>query len=579
MLGEQGGLEQRLLADLVAAKDRPRVAQLLLRDDGMGSTQTLEFALRSARGDLEVEAACTNLLDHQDIRGIVFNIRDISERKQLELELRDQAIHDQLTGLPNRTLLNDRLEHAFAVQQRDRNHHDLAVVFIDLDEFKSINDGLGHAAGDELLRAVARRLESAVRDADTVARSGGDEFALVLDSTFSAADTDDTADRILDVFKRPFLLAGEEHIIGASVGIAVSNGETVNAATLLQEADIAMHAAKLSGKDRRETYKPGMHQEVIDRLQLEADLRHAVDRNELAVVYQPLVDLASGALSGVEALMRWQHPTRGLLAPGSFIPAAERSGLIIPMGRWLLRQACSDLRDWDRLAHTPPLRLNANLSARQLDDPGLFADVAAALARSQLDPARLTLEITETILVDDLDSVITVLDKLKALGVELSIDDFGTGYSSLSYLGRLPVDEIKVDQSFIAAMTESEEAANLVRSVIRLAHDLHLRTIAEGVETQQQLDQLHQTDCELVQGYLFDPPLSEQQLSHRLQNGPPSWACALSQHNAAQPVGGSIRPARPSAAQEDEKLAIIRRTRADITRSPAAAKRADGAHK
>ena len=345
----------------------------------------------------------------------------------------------------------------------------------------------------------------------------------MLDSTFTASDTDDTADRILDVFNHPFLLAGEEHFHQASVGIAVSNGEDTDAATLLQQADIAMHAAKVSGKGRRETYKPGMHELVIERLKLETDMRQAVERNELAIVYQPIVDLATGALNGVEALMRWQHPSRGLLTPDAFIPSAETTGLIIPMGRWLLHQACDDLRSWDSIADTPTLRLNVNLSARQLDDPALVADITAALSESQLNPSRLTLEITETTLLSDIVAATKILTQLKQLGIELSIDDFGTGYSSLSYLRELPVDEIKIDRSFITPITASEEATNLVHTIIQLADDLHLRTVAEGVETQQQLDKLRDTNCELVQGYLFHPPLTQQQIRTHLRNGTLTW--------------------------------------------------------
>jgi diguanylate cyclase (GGDEF)-like protein/PAS domain S-box-containing protein len=490
-----------------------------------GGEATGEWRLRHQDGQyVDVESRLANRLDDPSVCGITINSRDIGERKLLEEDLRFQAVHDQLTGLPNRTLLNDRLERALALHARDADHCDIAVLFIDLDDFKNVNDGIGHAAGDELLKEVARRLEHATRSTDTVARTGGDEFAIILDSTFSAADTDVAVERILEIFNRPFLLGGREHINHASVGIAVSNSESSDAAALFQKAELAMHVAKASGKGRTEIYKPGMHELLVDQLQLEADMRDAVGREELAVVYQPIVDLGAGTINGVEALMRWIHPTRGLLAPTTFIPTAEASGLIIPMGRWLLREACRDLRSWDRLSATRLLRLSVNLSARQLDDPDLVTDIVAALAEAGVEASRLTLEITETVLLRDFDAAMTTLTQLKQLGVELSIDDFGTGYSSLSYLHQLPVNEIKIDRSFVTAMTESSEGAGLVRTIVQLAGDLNLRTVAEGVETQEQLDELRSTDCELVQGYLFDPPLTEHQIRERLKHGALAWA-------------------------------------------------------
>jgi PAS domain S-box-containing protein len=386
---------------------------------------------------------------------------------------------------------------------------------------------LGHAAGDELLREVAQRLHGVVRASDTVARVGGDEFAIVLDGRAAGSDTEETAERILAVFNDPFVVDGEERFTRASVGIAVSDSETVDAATLLHQADVAMYAAKASGKGRRETYKHGMREQVLDHIQLMADMRHAVERDELAIVYQPIVELSTGAMTSVEALMRWQHPTRGLLNPDKFIPAAESSGLIVPMGRWLLRQACRDLRSWQDLGG-PPLRLNVNLSGRQLDDPGLLLDVATALSDSKLDPALLTLEITESVLLRDFEAAKETLTRLKMHGVELSIDDLGTGYSSLSYLRQLPVDEIKIDRSFISAMTDSRESASLVRTIMRLAEDFHLTTVAEGVETADQLDELRAADCESVQGFLFASPLTAHQLQCRLRDGTLAWPASPS---------------------------------------------------
>jgi diguanylate cyclase (GGDEF)-like protein/PAS domain S-box-containing protein len=516
-------LNGRSFREIVHADDAPAWLRALsqLTRNPAGETTT-DWRLRHKDGRyVHAESRVANLLDDPNIDGIVINSRDVSERKRLENELRHQAVHDPLTGLPNRTLLYDRIEHALALHRREQRN--LAVLFLDLDDFKSVNDRLGHAAGDEMLREVARRLQSVVREADTVARLGGDEFAVVLDGTLTAADAVDTADRILDVFKTPFVLTGSEAFGHASIGISVTDGDAVDAAGLLQEADIAMYAAKASGKGRRETYRQGMHERVIDDLHLAADLQHALQHGELAVLYQPIVALSTGTMSGVEALMRWHHRTRGLITPNAFIHLAESSGLIVPMGRWLLGQACRDIRSWRDLGAGPRLQLSINLSARQLEDSQLVSDVASALSQSQLEPSQLTLEITETVLMSNLDSSRSILNELKALGVRLAIDDFGTGYSSLSYLRQLPVDELKIDRSFISAMSESEASASLVRTILKLAEDFQLTTVAEGVETADQLEALRADSCELGQGYLFARPQPEEQLRRGLQNGELSW--------------------------------------------------------
>jgi diguanylate cyclase (GGDEF)-like protein/PAS domain S-box-containing protein len=516
-------LEGRSFQDIVHPDDAPAFLRALAQATSKpGGETTGEWRLERQFGPyVEAESRLVNLLDDPNVHGVTINSRDISERRQLERELRDQAVHDPLTGLANRTLLNDRLEHALELQKRD--HRNLAVAFLDLDDFKRVNDALGHAVGDELLQQVAGRLQSVVRTADTVARIGGDEFAIMLDGTITSADTDDTADRILDTFNQPFLLAGAKHLSHASIGIAMSDSDTFDAPNLLQKADIAMYAAKASGKNRKETYRNGMHELVIDQLKLRGDMQHAIDNDELRIVYQPIVDLRTGTVNSVEALMRWQHPTRGFLTPDTFIPIAETSGLIIPMGSWLLRQACRDVQSWQNLGDGPPLGLNVNLSARQLDNPNLITDVTEALTESQLEPSRLTLEMTETVLLGDFGSAMTTLNELKTLGVALAIDDFGTGYSSLSYLRQLPVTAIKIDRSFITAMTEDDESARVVHTIMQLADDLHLTTVAEGVETQAQLNELHNADCGLVQGFLFAPPLTDKQLQHRLRNRTLTW--------------------------------------------------------
>jgi diguanylate cyclase (GGDEF)-like protein/PAS domain S-box-containing protein len=541
-------LEGRRFQELVHPDDAAAFLRALDRlTTHAGGETTSDWRLRHLDGHyIDAESRAVNLLADPNVRGVTINSRDISERRRLEEELRDQAVHDPLTGLANRTLLNDRLGHALA--QRRRDHRDIAVLYVDLDDLKDVNDSLGHAAGDELLQEVARRLQSVVRAVDTVARLGGDEFAIVLDG-ISPANTTATADRILDTFKKPFLLDGTQHMKHSSVGIAITDSETTDAQRFLQQADTAMYAAKTSGKGRWETYRHGMHEQVLDHLQLLADLQHAVERDELAVFYQPIIALATETMVGVEALMRWQHPTRGLLAPGAFIPAAETSGLIVAMGHWLLRQACHDVRSWQHLRVDPPLKLNVNLSARQLEDPRLIADVADALAESHLEPSRLTLEITETAVLGDFNAAMAVLKQLNALGVQLAIDDFGTGYSSLSYLRQLPVQEVKIDQSFIKAMAENDESSNLVRTVIQLADDFHLNTVAEGVETLAQLEQLRDTDCVCVQGYLFAQPISGEDFREELESGTLNWPVPATARKPAVPVAKETADSSPSLTE------------------------------
>jgi diguanylate cyclase (GGDEF)-like protein/PAS domain S-box-containing protein len=544
-------LEGRAFEEILHPDDAPGFLHALAQvTSAAGNETTSDWRLRHRDGHyVDAESRAVNLLADANVRGVTINSRNISERKQLEEELRNQAVRDPLTGLANRTLLNDRLAHALELRKTD--NRDLAVLFVDLDDLKNVNDGLGHTVGDELLQEVGRRLQSVVRATDTVARVSGDEFAIVLDDVLSPSDTEGMADRVLDSFRHPFLLAGQERRSHASLGIAVADSETADAASLLHEADIAMYAAKASGKNRRATYRRGMHEHALDQLQLTADMRLAVGNDELVVVYQPIIDLATKRITSVEALMRWQHPTRGLLVPDAFIPAAETSGLIIPMGRWLLRRACREVRTWPELEAGPPLKLNVNLSARQLDDPDLITDVAGALAESRLEPSRLTFEITETALLHDLDSAMAVLNALRALGVELAIDDFGTGYSSLSYLRQLPVNEIKIDRSFISAMTESEESAKLVRTIMQLADDFHLRTVAEGVETSVQLERLRAADCGLAQGYLFARPLSEAELQDALRNESFDWAARA--RDAGHQTEDRRRPRTRSSPRPDRK--------------------------
>jgi len=435
-------------------------------------------------------------------------------REQLEAELAHQAMHDALTGLSNRRLCRERV--ASALELADAQGHHAAVLFLDLDDFKTVNDSLGHAAGDRLLVEVAERLLNATRGCDTVARLGGDEFAVLLKKVQSEGDPAVVAERIAAALRQPFVLDGKEMFVGTSIGIARSiPGDS--AEDLLRNADLAMYEAKSRGKGIYRLFEPSMHEIARERLEIEADLRTALDRGEFRLLYQPVVDLETREMVSVEALVRWEHPTRGLVSPVDFIPAAEATGLIVPLGRWVLGEACRQAVLWEpepvdaaarAIDAAPALAINVNLSGRQLQDPALMDDVATALAESGLDPHRLVLEITETVLMQRTEETLEALHALKALGVRLAIDDFGTGYSSLSYLQRFPVDVLKIDRSFIKDIGHAENNAAIARTVIALGDLLSLRTVAEGIETPEQLARLKTLGCVHGQGYHFSRPVS-----------------------------------------------------------------------
>jgi diguanylate cyclase (GGDEF)-like protein/PAS domain S-box-containing protein len=459
----------------------------------------------------DVETAVTNMLDDPGVRGLVLNSRDVSERVALESELRTRAWHDPLTGLANRALFADRVENALA--RRAREHRPLAVAFLDLDDFKSVNDTLGHTAGDLLLRGIGARLVECVRPGDTVARFGGDEFALLFEDA-DAHTAEVIAARIIGALVSPFRIVDDEVHARASIGLALAHGsETVD--DLLSGADTAMYVAKSRGKSRYELFESRMRDVAVERSGLRNDLEWALQREELAVHYQPLVDVPTGVVRGFEALLRWDHPKRDLLAPGEFIELAEESGLIVSIGSWVLRRACEQAAAWQR-ALGRSLTMAVNVSARQLQDPGLVGEIATALQESGLDPGALVLEITESATVEDTEGVITRLGELKALGVGLAIDDFGTGYSSLSYLRRFPVDQLKIDRSFVAGVATNAEDRAITASVINLGHALGIQVVAEGVETMDQLENLAAMDCDLAQGYNWLRPADAHQVSHWL---------------------------------------------------------------
>ena len=461
-----------------------------------------------------MEIVASNLFSDRDVAGLVFNARDITERAVLEQRLRQLAFHDPLTGLANRALFADRISHAIA--QARRSNTRIAVLYCDLDDFKTINDSLGHEAGDQLLLTVARRLRGCLRAGDTAARLGGDEFAVLLENLHGADEAVDVATRVLNELHRPLVLQDRNFTISTSIGIVVPpKGAATSAVELQRDADAAMYAAKRRGKSRWELYDPAMHANALPRLELTAELDRAMTHDELRLAYQPVVDLDSGRVVGVEALVRWQHPERGVVMPVEFIPFAEETGQILPIGRWVLSEACRQARAWQDEG-SGPLTMSVNLSARQLQDPRLVEALETTLAETGLRPDRLVLELTETALMAEPDAGFQVIRRLKRLGVRLAIDDFGTGYSSLAYLHRLPVDVIKVDRSFIADLGLGTDRATLARGILELVRSLQVSTVAEGIETSEQLDALRTFRCELGQGYMFSRPVAPDAISELL---------------------------------------------------------------
>jgi diguanylate cyclase (GGDEF)-like protein/PAS domain S-box-containing protein len=516
---------------LLSETDRPRLRELIA-GDGSGSTDahTLECSLAHKDGtSLRFEVQHTDLLHDEHVRGIVLNSRDVSERKEFEDQLQHQAFHDPVTNLANRALFADRVEHALMRSQR--GFPDIAVVFIDLDDFKTVNDSLGHAAGDEVLKEVARRLRIAVRPTDTVARFGGDEFAVLLESVNDSAQAADAAARILHALELPYEIDGKQVFPRASIGICLIDRESnvPEAAELLRNADVAMYMAKRDSKGSYRVFEPAMHERVVERLELRAELQQAIELDQLELYYQPVVRLAGHQILGVEALLRWQHPMRGTIPPDQFIPLAEETGLIISMGRWVLNEACREgFELHKRFTRKEPLAISVNLSVRQLQSDSIVSDVRAALETSGLPPKSLVLEITESVMMSDTDFAVQRLSDLKALGVRLAMDDFGTGYSSLSYLSRFPVDILKMDRSFVAA----GENVALQSAIIALGASLDLDVVAEGIELEEQERSLHDLGCEIGQGFLFARPMPSSDLATFLA-GRPEWSDLDAATNAA----------------------------------------------
>ena len=492
--------------DIVHTDDRSHLRRLFVAVARTpGAEASAELRARHADGSWRsVEAVLKNLLDDPAVRGVVANYRDVTARKELEDELRLRAFHDALTGLANRALFADRLEHALARTRRTPDR--IAVLFLDLDDFKTINDSLGHGEGDGVLMSVADRLRQAVRSGDTLARLGGDEFAVLIEDSSDASPPIDVAERLLETLRAPFRHAAGELFVHASVGVAIVTGGRSSADELLRDADAAMYIAKSRGKNRAVVFESGMHRAAVARLALKGDLERALDHGEFALAYQPIVDLRDGTIKGVEALLRWNHPSGRVVPPGEFIALAEETGLIVPLGRWILETACREARRWDAKGPHPALSVSVNVSGRQVAEPGFVAVVAGALAQSGLEPKRLVLEFTENVLIEDSDQSAAMLVELKSLGVRLAIDDFGTGFSSLGYLRRFPIDVLKIDGSFIASLSGGQEQREVVSAILRLGETLHLETVAEGVETELQVADLEMMGATRAQGFYFARP-------------------------------------------------------------------------
>ena len=455
-------------------------------------------------------------MEHGEPHSVRAIYRNISERKAAEVKIHQLAYYDKLTGLPNRALLQDRLMHAIADAKRFSHH--LGLMFIDLDHFKKVNDTLGHSVGDLLLIEAARRLSKALRENDTAARLGGDEFVVVLSGFTSLTNVPHISQKILNSLAAPYLIEGHELVLSGSLGIALYPQDGKNAEVLMRNADMAMYAAKGSRGDSFRFYTDSMNDYALEQLRLEGGLRQALQHNQFVIHYQPQIDWETKQVYGVEALLRWQHPELGLIPPNKFIPIAEETGLIVPIGAWVLRHACQDL-NMIQSALSTTLVLAVNLSGRQFEQPGLVDVVKDALLESGLSSQQLELEITETVLVERPDKAREMLNQLSALGVKLAIDDFGTGYSSLSYLKHFPIDRLKIDRSFLVDIFNDRDNAAIVETIIAMSRNMGLAVIAEGVETQEQVRFLHERNCHQMQGFLFSQPLPVDEIKVFLQQG------------------------------------------------------------
>jgi diguanylate cyclase (GGDEF)-like protein/PAS domain S-box-containing protein len=503
-----------------------------------GGRATVEFRVQHERGSWRnVEVLATNLIEDAEIAGVVLNIRDVSERKAFQAELEHQAFHDALTGLPNRALFHNRVAHALVAQLRDQMP--VAVLMLDIDDFKNINDGLGHGAGDSVLEEVARRLQDCMRPVDTAARLGGDEFAILIHE----AETEqaiEIAHRLLEALEAAITLEHRKLAIGISIGIAFSASAAAgeDADELLRNADAAMYIAKENGKGHYQVFQPEMHAKALARLELKSDLQRGFDAGEFTLRYQPIMDLARGDMAGMEALVRWEHPARGTVQPLDFVPLLESTGLIVGVGRHILTEACTWAAHMQaECPRTPPLSIAVNVSACQLQRPEFIEEVRGVLEQTQIVPNSLTLELTESVMMQDMELSLLRLRALRALGVKLAIDDFGTGYSSLNYIRQLPVDILKIDRSFLA--DSNPEVVELTQTIVQLARIFKLQAVAEGIETPAQLERLLGMKCDFGQGFHFAKPLlGEEILAMALAQ---ATMPAASEHGAGAPARTRLR--------------------------------------
>lgn len=466
-----------------------------------------ELKIRNCQQDWEIfEAVFTNLLAEDAVGGIVVNCHNITERKKAEEKILHDALHDSLTGLPNRVLFVERLSQTFARYKRHPTEN-FAVLFIDLDRFKVVNDSLGHSAGDRLLIEAAKRLKDRMRDEDTIARMGGDEFGILLEYVESKENAKNIAQKLQQILQLPFIISDREVYTSASIGIAFCDRDYKSPSEILRDADTAMYHAKALGKARQEVFHTAMYAENLARLQLEIDLRRGIEREEFELYYQPIVSLETDRISGFEALLRWHHPQRGMIPPDKFIPIAEETGLIMPIGKWILQKACQQMQQWQQQFSIAGLKISVNLSGRQFSQVGLVEQVEEILLLTGLDAGSLKLEITETTIMENEKTITKILSQLKSRNVQLNIDDFGTGYSSLSRLRNFPIDTLKIDRSFVSKMELEPENLEIIRAIISMAYSLGMDVIAEGVETAEQLTKLKNLKCKYAQGYFFSKPL------------------------------------------------------------------------
>jgi diguanylate cyclase (GGDEF)-like protein/PAS domain S-box-containing protein len=509
----------RRLRDLTLSEELLHQAEEVVSELQAGGTWSGEALLRRKDGScVPVLGTVTPLFDDQgNIVGGIGVSTDISERKALEEELERRASHDPLTGLPNRHTFVERIRHALQRTRRRQNSRNAGVLFMDLDGFKTVNDSLGHEAGDELLVAVAERLKNRLRPEDVLARFGGDEFAVLLEDVVDSSEAVRVAQRIVQSLREPLTVDHHKLTISTSVGIALDTTHTNDPEGMLRDADAAMYRAKEQGPGRYAVFDPAMHARAQERLELEAELRQALDQGEFVLHYQPEVSLHDWNLVGFEALLRWQHPVKGLLQPSVFVPVAEETDLIVPIGRWVLEEACQQAKRWvEEYPSAPPATMEVNLSSRQLARQGLVKVIEEVLTRAELQGHSLGLDITETVLIDASEHNAQALDALKEMGIRLYLDDFGTGYSSLSYLKRLPVDRVKIDKSFVKGLGEEPTDTALVRMIIDLCHTLGVEILAEGVETFEQAALLRDMGCDLGQGNYFAEPIPGEELAQRL---------------------------------------------------------------